>query len=277
MRFMKSLPDIIDLVRPSVVQVRVGADGMIPAPVGTGFIVDRSGLVLTARHVPRDGRKALEDQQRQNISFFIGLAQPNSANIRANFTLVGCEIVEEDPRHDLTLLRMIPNPFEGAVTSGIVIEGNPLPLLYEEATLSSDRPRDGSPIAVSGYPFGDPVLITTSGAVASAWAMDVQQVSPPGAPAGFTMPDIKDSYFADVSVNPGNSGGPVYSIDDGGIVGVCIAFRTAQVVTDKGPVAINGSPMYYNSGLSIVVPIRYGEELLARHVSSPRQTLPRPT
>jgi S1-C subfamily serine protease len=53
---MVSLPDAIDVIRPSVVQVMVGASGMAPVPAGTGFIVDDRGFVLTAGHVTRDGR-----------------------------------------------------------------------------------------------------------------------------------------------------------------------------------------------------------------------------
>jgi S1-C subfamily serine protease len=104
---MDSLPDAIDIVRPCVVQILLRAGGMRrPQPIGTGFIVDNSGLVLTARHVPRDGRKAAEAQKMQNIGFTVGLAEANTENMRGNFTLVGCQIIEEDPRHDLTLLQM---------------------------------------------------------------------------------------------------------------------------------------------------------------------------
>jgi S1-C subfamily serine protease len=148
------------------------------------------------------------------------------------------------------------------------VNGKPVPLPLGVAKLSSDRPRDGSSIAVSGYPFGQPVLITTNGTIASAWSVDIKNAIPPGAPAGFTMPDIRDSYLADISVNPGNSGGPVYRAKDGSIIGVCVAFRPAPVVTESGPVTTSsGEKLNYNSGLSIIVPIRYGEELLARHAT----------
>ncbi len=266
LKVMGSLADAIDAIRPCVVQVSVGGDGVRPVPVGTGFIVDSAGFVLTARHVARDVRNVAASGRIQNSRFLIGLAQPNTDNMRANFNFVGFEIVEEDPRHDLALLQMRPNPFEGNVNSGIVINGNLIPLLFDTAARSADRPRDGLPIAVSGYPLSQTVLITTSGAVASAWAMDIQNVALPGAPSGFTVPDIKDSYLADVSVNPGNSGGPVYRVEDAAVIGVCVAFRPVPIVADKGPVVVNGDLLAYNSGLSIVVPIRYGDELLTRHL-----------
>ena len=263
---MSSLAYAIDIIRPSVVQISIGGSNhMRPTPIGTGFIVSSTGYVLTARHVIHDGSALIVARQIQNGRFLVGLAQPSTENMRGNFTLVEGKVIEEDPRHDLALLRMQPNPFEGNVSSGVAVNGDRVPLLLGVAARSPSRPRDGSSIAVSGYPLSETVLITTSGALASAWAFDMQQVSPPGAPAGFTMPDIKDCYLADISVNPGNSGGPVYRIPDGSVIGVCVAFRNTFVTAGQQPVVVNGEPLAYNSGLSIVVPISYGDELLARH------------
>ena len=67
-----SLADAIDVVRPCVVQVSMGADGIIPVPVGTGFIIDSAGFVLTARHVPREARKMAAARQMRNVRFHIG-------------------------------------------------------------------------------------------------------------------------------------------------------------------------------------------------------------
>ena len=111
---------------------------------------------------------------------------------------------------------------------------------------------------MSGYPLSYPTLITTAGIIASAWDSNSMDVVPEGAPPGFTIPDMPDSYLADVAVNPGNSGGPVYLQDDGSVIGVCVAFTIAEAGN-------GGVPLRYNSGLSIVVPIRYAVDLLSRH------------
>lgn len=185
----------------------------------------------------------------------VGLAMPNISGpmtIRQGFELVDCVLVEEDDRHDLALLRLNANPFSSGRQSGIHRTpdgGMGVNALYGLAGLTLEQPRDGEDIAVSGYPLASPTLITTSGIIASAWAIETMQVIPEGAPSDFSMPDIADNYIADVAVNPGNSGGPVYLRDLGHVIGVCVAFRIAEA--DGGGVLLK-----YNSGLTIVVPIK---------------------
>jgi Trypsin-like peptidase domain len=156
-----SLPDAADVVRPSVVQVRVRLPSAREWPVlGTGFIVHDDGYALTARHVIEAGRTMLASQGGTGGGFIIGLAQPNTENMRGNFTLVEGHVIEEDPRHDLALLQLNPNPFKQHVGSGIMIGDTEVPVLYGVASLDPSRPRDGENIAVSGYPLNEPVLIT---------------------------------------------------------------------------------------------------------------------
>lgn len=64
-------------------------------------------------------------------------------------------------------------------------------------------------------------------------------------------------------MNPGNSGTPVYFASTSLVMGVCVAFRIAEASDGTG------MPLPYNSGLSIVVPARYGLDLLGRHVALP--------
>jgi S1-C subfamily serine protease len=225
-------------------------------------MVHEQGYALTARHVTEHARSlAVQTPQARLLA---GLALPNVDSpqlvLRASFELVGLELVEEDRRHDLALLRLNPNPFATGRPSGThrTPEGGVgINAQYGLAQIDDQRPRDGERIAVSGYPLSEPTLVTTSGSIASAWGADIQEVQPPGAPAGFTIPDMKDSYLADVAVNPGNSGGPVFVVSSGKVIGVCVAFRVGE--------AGGANPFSYNSGLSIVVPIRYGLDLLRKH------------
>ena len=259
-----TLTSAIESVRGAVVQVSLHAvdrDGtyrqrwgkpFLAEPIGTGFLVNEEAVVVTANHVLVEGAKAIGILP--NASLHIGLAQPNSEHMRGNFTLVGFEVLLQDDLHDVAVLRLQQNPFRGEIRSGIRIGDKDLPMLFATAKLDPARPSDGTAIAVSGYPLSSAVLVSTSGHVASSWGFEVKEVELPNAPAGFRMPQVSDAYIGDVEVNPGNSGGPVYRVEDGVVIGVCVAVRTAPVLDPSGQSAQN---LAFTTGLSVIVPVRY--------------------
>jgi len=256
------LPDAIDFVRPSIVQVgALTAGEHRPTVLGTGFLIHAHGYAVTARHVTRAAQRLGASTQ-----IVVSLAMPNmdvgGVQLRGNFKVERCELVEEDPRHDLALVKLHRNPVAAGGSTGMHVGEGSVAIGAMSGVAEADmtRPRDGEPVAVSGYPLANPVLITTSGAIASAWATDIADVHPPGTPEGFVMPDIRDSYIADVAVNPGNSGGPAYTVRDGRVLGVCVAFQTAEARIGEAEDLFR-----YNSGLCIIVPIQYGLALLHRH------------
>jgi S1-C subfamily serine protease len=143
-----------------------------------------------------------------------------------------------------------------------------------ELSISAKRPEEGEPIAVSGYPFQGNVLITTSGFIASSWNIRFSEIQRAGAPAGFHTLDVADIYLADIHVNGGNSGGPVYSVETGVLVGVCVSFDDAPVMLQAMPplppqkpvpAVSDGRLLTYNSGIAAVVPSTYVIELLKKN------------
>jgi S1-C subfamily serine protease len=265
---MMLLPDAIERVRLSVVQILIGgAQGVRPIALGTGFIVHPSGLLVTAGHVVTDAFAFATQTQIPQPGLRIGLAQPNTDNMRGNFLLVPGDLVEHDVRRDLALIRISHQFVKADIFAGIILGGEPVKLSIDVAELSADRPRDGESVAISGYPLNERVLVTTSGAIATAWGLDVQEVTPAGMPSDFSQPDFMDCYLADVAVNGGNSGGPVYRVEDGTVIGVCRAYRGAPVMAGDTPAILEGKGLAFNSGLSQVVPIRYAEDLVGRHLT----------
>jgi len=259
------LKSAIKAISPAIVQIRAISAPMQDHALGTGFLVSEDAHVVTAKHVI-DGARQLAAKVGSSLQLGVGLAHENTENMRANFTIVGFELVAEDDRHDLALLKLSQNPFKGEVSTGIVIGDAPLPLPHGYVTLDTDRPLDGEQIATTGYPLSNAVLITNAGHLASAWAADIKDISVPGI-AGMTRPDVADSYVADMEVNPGNSGGPTYALETGVVVGVCVASQPAPArFTDTGePAAVGGRGIAYSSGLTIVIPARYVVEMLTHH------------
>lgn len=269
----------VDQVRPSIVQIMFHASDFsnglrrqlgkpfISHTLGTGFIVNSGGYVITARHVVKDTGQLMECFKEAGTKQpYVGLAIPNTESMRGNFSIVQFDVVDEDALHDLMLLKLKRNPFKGEVKSGIIINSKEMALLFGTATLNPDRPKDGAAVGISGYPLSEPVLVTNAGWMATSWAFEIEEVSVPGAPDWFYHLDIADSYLADVQANPGNSGAPVYLIDDGTVIGVCIASKLVPIVDQQGNVVtINGQQLRYSAGLTVVVPSNYVIDLLKKH------------
>lgn len=256
------LTDAIETMRPSIVQI---AAHSTRDPLGTGCFLRDDGLVLTAAHVVAGAP-----------TFRVGLAMPSldgPISVRGSFNTYTSEVVHLDSRNDLAILRMGINPFGGSPPVLISVDGEPTVAgtAATVPTFDAERPAEGEPVAVAGYPLRMPTLITTSGAVASAWHTDVVEVQPPNAPAGFTVSDHADRYLCDVQVNPGNSGGPVFRVSDAAVIGVCVNHSVTPVTWegDSGflvPAApLDPSPsepnrrraLAANAGLCGVVPIKY--------------------
>jgi S1-C subfamily serine protease len=253
------LPEAIRKLAPAIVQISgMDESAMEPRSFGTGFFVSQDAHVVTAKHVIDAAHRAANDGAVTRVS--VGLAHENTENMRANFTFTGFDVMAEDGPNDLALLRLRNNPFEGQVGTGI--SGVDLPC--ESAALATDRPRDGTNIAVSGYPLSNPVLITNGGHIASRWGYEVKNTPAPG-PAGKYWPEVSDQYLADVEINPGNSGGPCYAVESGDVLGVCVANQPSpvRVASSGAPAVILGDYLVYSSGLAVIVPSRYVAKMLA--------------
>jgi S1-C subfamily serine protease len=183
-----SVPDIVRLLRPSVVRVQTeGASFDIlgrPIPtggVGTGVIIDQEGHIVTNNHVVR-----LDS----------GLASRVVVTLSDDRTFTA-EIVGSDAPTDLAVLKIEATDLTPAKLGDV------------------SQLQVGEEVVAIGYALDLPGGPTVTRGVVSAKGRVIQE-----APYS-----ISDAIQTDASINPGNSGGPLVN-DRGEVVGIDTAIIT---------------------------------------------------
>jgi S1-C subfamily serine protease len=191
-----SLPDLFSKVEKSVVQVASKEDTGISlgSRLGSGFVYDRNGHIVTNYHVIAGGTS----EGKVQITFLDGSTY--------NARLIG-----GDPFSDLAVLQL---DGENIPSYKLV----PLPI-GDSTTL-----RVGELVVAIGNPFGLSGSMT-EGIVSGLGRMlpsaeqeeELEMIPSNLAPsAGFLIPDIIQT---DAPINPGNSGGPLLNIR-GEVIGI---------------------------------------------------------
>lgn len=174
---------------PALASVSHGAQqlhlGIPLAGHGSGVLVDRAGLVLTAAHVVKDAR-ALAVQ-------FPGMKSP-----------VVAKVVHTDDEHDIALIQVPPQ--------------------------TSETPKLCS---------ADAVLHTRQEVFAVGYPLDSTRDDPQSSKGIISARLANGDFQLDISVNPGNSGGPIITGGDE-VCGIVVA----RAETDSGRAA----------GIAIAVP-----------------------
>jgi len=218
-----TLTKAVEQARSSVLKVTCRDSSGRPLLTGTGFFVNNTGVVVTAKHVITLPNGSVCPDVTLSLPLE-HLSQPVS-NIRLieSFADVHVAVSATDSVHDIAVLTSTENPLDKRhdhLTIGTGREGpivaNVLPRSF--ATLDARPLEAGDGIFVCGYPLEFPVLITTSGNVASSDALDDD----------INNRALKDVYWADIQINHGNSGGPVFSRAKGRVVGIVTAVQLAD-------------------------------------------------
>lgn len=231
---------IIKKIQPSIFQIQIHPPNSKFQVIGTGFAI-AEGYIITANHVAA----ALEEENvPEGTKLKVGLAAPNyddgNIKVRAAFMLFNCEVVAVSEQNDIALLK-VNQPWEELRATN-QINGVDMTTRATPSKLEFDRPTEGERVAISGFPLQEPSMVTTSGIIASSW----------------TLVDGSERYLADVTANPGNSGGPVYLVKTGEVVGVCVAGKLTNVVDFDG----NTADLLHSAGLTYVVPATAIKKLL---------------
>ena len=148
--------------------------------LGTGFVVDKEGYILTNAHV-------VDENGQQASGVTVVFNKGGSETLRVKGELVGVDVGS-----DVAVIKVDPS----AVTL------NPLPLG------DSSKVSVGEPVVAIGNPLGYDFSITSG--IVSATGRSLQ------APNGQTIPN---GIQTDAAINQGNSGGPLID-GNGKVIGI---------------------------------------------------------
>lgn len=232
------LPDVIDRIRPSIVQIRKVGPTIPPQgqTLGTGFTVTDAQHIITALHVVEEVNSSSGEVLR--IAFAGPEIETPDLKLRGNFVQVNAQIIAENQDQDLALIRA---PDFNKSTLRVKFGDGPVLANPPAAKLFTGKVREGVELAVSGYPLNEPSLVTNAGILASTFSFNNKDGR------------IQACYLGDFTANPGNSGGPVYTARDGSIIGVCVGGRVRPILDGIGK---------QNSGLTTITPIEQVVEIL---------------
>jgi len=240
---MNSLAEIFKRVKPSTVAIGTKVEGK-PLAIGTGFIVDPSGVVVTCKHVVEG--LLLEHEKFPDTPIpsgkKVGRATLKTHEIFTMFICVRGDEIEVEGvspvfiggpnKRDLAVMKL-PNRSEP----------------YPSIELGdSDKLQEGDFIATCGFPLG---LALNPKAISGTSSFQAGIVS-----AVFPHQDVpsklRSAFQLDLTANPGNSGGPVFLQGDGVVIGVLShVLRAPQSISEGNLNAKVSVP----TGLSYAVPI----------------------
>lgn len=231
----ETLPSLIARAKRSV--VAVGSYGLMDNPRfgfrAAGFAVADGLHVLTSAHVvPPETPERID----RSIAVQVWLGD-------GQWQLRSARLLGRDLRNDLALL---------------AIDGPALPVLK----LAQQDAVEGTAIALMGFPIGNALgqIHATHRGIVSAWT---RIATPAGDPAGLSpraVRQLRDGAFKvlqlDAIAYPGNSGGPVFDIDTGEVVGVL----QGGVIKGTKEAALSAP-----TGISYAVPASTAAALLAEY------------
>jgi S1-C subfamily serine protease len=261
----------IPQIKSVVVQIKFKSDSPKPeyqtGVAGTGIVVSDEGYVLTAARVITQTEAALRADNATKVEFFAGISidaiAGSAANSRGSFSYIPCTIKDTDPVHDIAILQLAQSPFSETFRQGIKIGDKEPKVTLGVAKLDQSLPPEGQTVLVSGYPLSIPTLVTQKGMIASE-TFTVVQMQRPNAPAGLLSTEVEDTILLDAVVNPGNSGGPVYLPGEHAVIGICDAYELSPIFTTQRPQTVVPG-VGQNSGLAVVIPIKYAIALLQKN------------
>ena len=157
-----------------------------PEGIGSGFIIDTDGRIVTNNHV-------VQDADQLAVTF-------------QDKTTVPAQLVGRDSENDLAVIQVDPNATDA--------DGNPVASRLKPVTMGdSDQVVIGQTAIAIGSPLGLQQTVTEG--IVSARRNPGEESQVPGAQLELSAGAIQ----TDAAINPGNSGGPLFNAA-GQVIGV---------------------------------------------------------
>jgi hypothetical protein len=228
--------------------------------LGSGFVVSGQGHVLTAQHAVKNGRKRLA--KLKNAEAVRLIATLPGAGADEDPIEVELSTVAEYPDSDLALLELVPDPFSSRAdprARDILDRKNARGV----ARLSLEPPEHGTAVVLSGYPNGRKQLSRISGRLVDATFLSEIGVRNEPAPGWIDRMLARGIYLGDMDTKGGYSGGPVFLVDTGAVVGVCSAIMLLNV-SGAGAAPLR-FPLRHGPKITVFIPAAEVARILHAH------------
>jgi S1-C subfamily serine protease len=183
--YQQNGPSVVNIASRAVVRSRFGPAQQTQG-VGSGFILDADGRIVTNNHVVQDAAQLTVTFQDQ--------------------TTVPAQLLGRDPDNDLAVIQVDPNATDD--------EGRPIRDRLQPITLGdSDQVRIGEQAIAIGSPLGLQQSVTAG--IVSALRSPGEDSQVPGQQLDL----LGGAVQTDAAINPGNSGGPLFN-STGQVIGV---------------------------------------------------------
>lgn len=229
------LPDLVDKVKPAVVGVGFYAPLATVSHQlkGTGFAVADGRYVVTNHHVI----EAVPEQEDIKFNRVIFVPKGNK------HVVVQVEEVYSDEKHDLAILKI-----KGKLPV--------IPLANPDSVV-----RDGTEIAVTGFPIGAVLGLypATHRGIVAAYTPNIISAANSQQLSQAFLESLKNPFMVyqlDVTAYPGNSGSPVYNVENGDVIAVI-----NKVFVKQTKEAAISTP----SGITYAIPVKHINALAEKH------------
>lgn len=228
---MKNFINNIQSIKPSVVPIAFAQPTLNPGEpnlniVGTGFVVSKEGYVCTCAHVIFGKQGQLQ----------VGIKESG------DYKLAFAQICVVDNERDIAILKLPLPPQDRKIEF--------IPIKFGD----SQHVIEGQEIAFTGFPFGGFTgggftPSTTKGIISAIRSKNIGGVE-------------VNHFQLDAVTMEGNSGAPVFDIDNGEIVGIVNARFDPLMLGDVPQVIIGGRPLGISTNIGFAIPINLVKQVI---------------